>query len=228
MVKFLSHLLLGWFEKRRKTNTLQIAQRQMTKAMATVNELDKALTAFSEGKKKETEEYIEKLFLLEEEVDDLRRSVFEESTKGSLPDKYREDLMHLVKRLDVMADFVKDSGRNLKVLLESEIPKEIMDANVYISNALVECAILLSSSIEMLGVNAKKAKDFAKRVDVVEGKIDDKYLKTKSLFIKYSKKVDPATLMILKDLLEYMEQAADMCTDTADYIRLLATAEEEH
>ena len=67
----------------------------------------------------------------------------------------------------------------------------------------------------------------AKKIDTIEECIDNKYLKTKFLFIKYSKDFDIATLMELRDLVEFMEQATDICADTADYVRVLATGEEK-
>jgi hypothetical protein len=35
------------------------------------------------------------------------------------------------------------------------------------------------------------------------------------MFIKYGHQIDAGTLLILNDIVEFMEQAADMCADTA-------------
>lgn len=220
----MARALFTWFKKRHKLKVLNLAQKQVTMAIGTVNELEKAITAISEGRRDKAKKSIEKLFLEEEEIDDLRRLVFEELAKGSLPQKYRDDLMHLIKRLDVMADHVKDSARNVDVLMQTNVPEEIWDAYIHIAKALVECATSLSSSIESLGIDPYLAKELTLKVDSIEGRIDDEYLKIKSLFIKYTNEVNFATLMILKDLLESIEKAADMCADTADYIRILAVS----
>jgi len=131
--------------------------------------------------------------------------------------------MHLVKRLDVMADFVKDSARSILVLLEASVPNEIWDINVKTAEHLVQSATTLRSSIEKLGTDPVRAKELAKKVDDIEGLIDKDYLETKKLFIKSTSQVDPGTLVILNNLAEFMEQAADMCADTADYIVVLAS-----
>jgi predicted phosphate transport protein (TIGR00153 family) len=221
-----SRKLLSWFENRRKSNTLNLAQQQIEKAIYTVTELNKAVKAYSEGNMEETDRSIERLFLQQIEVDNLRRAVFEELTKGSLPPRYRQDLMLLIRRLDRLADSVKDSARSVKVLMEATIPKEVWESYVNVSNDLVECSIALGDCIEMLGQNPLKAKELAKKVDSIEARIDEGYLRTKALFLKYSKKIEVATLMELRDLAEFMEIAADICADTADYIRILATAAE--
>lgn len=205
---------------------MDLANAQMVKAIDTVTELERAITAFAAGKKAEAERCIQRTFLEEAEVDNLRRSVFEELTKGELPPRYREDLMHLVKRMDVMADHVKDSARSLKILMEAEIPKEILDKNVSMARALVSCAAALRKSIEKLRSDPARARELSLEVDAIEDRIDEDYVKTKSLFIKYAREVDAATLMILKDLVEFMENAADTCADTSDYIKVLAAGEE--
>jgi len=213
----------AWFEKRRKTEALDLAQEQITKALDTVKLLHKVVKSASEGKKEEAREHFEKLMGIEEEVDNLRRSAFKALTSVALSVEFREDLMHLVKRLDVMADFVKDSARTVTILLETNVPDEIWDMNVRVAEALVQNATTLRNSIEKLGTDPRRAKDLAKKVDEIEGRIDKDYLETKKLLVRYARQVDPGTLLILNSLIEFMEQAADMCADTADYIAVLAS-----
>ncbi len=217
-----THKMLKWFEERRKSATLNLAEKQILKAIDTVSELEKAITAFSEGRKEEAEKYIESLFRDEAEIDNLRRSVLEELTKGALPPKYREDLRGLIEHLDVMADHVKDSARSFEILMETGIPKEILDIFVKIARTLVECAAAMHDAIEALGVDPLRVKELADRVESIEGRIDEEYLKIKSLFIKYGGKINPAVLMILKDFVEFTERAADVCADTGDHLRILA------
>jgi predicted phosphate transport protein (TIGR00153 family) len=215
-----------WFAKRRRSKVLDIAYRQMTLAIDTVTELRKAINAASKGQISETEGCVERLFVVEREIDDLRRTVFEELTRGSLPSKDREDIMHLVKRLDVMADFVKDSARTLLILTKTQIPNEIWKLYVDVAQDLVECASTLRKSIEKLGTNLAEARSLSEKVDQIEGRVDEKYLKMKSLLLKYSNQIVPAALVMLRDLIESMEQVADSCDDTADYVRILTVARE--
>lgn len=213
-----------WFAKRRKSKVLDIAFRQMTLAIDTVTDLRKAITAASKGEVNETKSCVERLFVVEREIDDLRRAVFAELTRGSLPSKDREDIMHLVKRLDVMADFVKDSARTLLILTQAEIPEEIWNLYVEMARDLVECASTLRKSIEKLGTNLAEARALCEKVDQIESQVDEKYLKVKGLLLEHGRKIDPAALLMLRDLVESMEQVADGCDDTADYVRILTVA----
>jgi len=213
-----------WFAERRKSKVLDLAYREMTLAIDTVTDLEKSIVAASKRNKEEAKRCIERLFLLEGEIDDLRRAVFEELTRGDLSPKDREDIMHLVKRLDVMADHVKDSARSVMILTEVDVPEDIWVMYVEIAKNLVDCSATLRRSIEKLGSDPLEARALSLKVDQIEEKIDEKYLKAKGLLLKHGKDVDPAALLILKDLLESMEYVADSCDDTADYVRVLTVA----
>jgi len=203
-----------------------MAYREITLAIDTVTELERAMTAASKRDPAEAVRAIDRLFVVETEIDELRRSVFEELTRGSLPPKDREDIMHLVKRLDTMADHVKDSGRSVKLLLEAQIPKEVCDELVAMVRDLVEESATLKKSIEKLGVDVVEVRALAKRVDDVETRVDERYLTVKKMLLKHGRDMDAATLLILMDLLQSMEEVADSCDDTADYVRILTVTRE--
>lgn len=216
----------SWFEKRRRTEALDMAQNQITKALETTTLLHKAMQYLSKGKKKEATQCIEDLFKTEEEVDNLRREIFKELSKGAaLLAEYREDLMHLVKRLDTLADYVKDAARCVKMLGDSQIPQELLESTSHITSSLVECASALRGSIEKISANPTEALQDAKKVEQIEHEIDQDYLDIKPLFIKYAEKINRGSMVIFDDLVEFIEQAADMCADTADYIVILASRE---
>jgi predicted phosphate transport protein (TIGR00153 family) len=210
---------------RDKSKTFALTQELMSKAIETAAELENALIACSKGESEKTREYISNLFQKEKEVDKLRRQVYKELATSSLPWRYREDLMLLVRRLDQLADWVKDSARSIVVLQEAEIPKELINSYTKMGSLLRECTVLLSGSIEMMGVNVSQAEELAIRVENVEDKIDKEYLNTKTLFIKYGEEINPGTLLILRDLAEYLERAADICADTADFLKLLTVGD---
>lgn len=216
----------AWFEKRRRTKALDLAQEQITKAIDTVTLLNQATQSMAQGKVEDAMTRIQNLFTTEEEVDRLRTEVFKELSKGAaLFADYREDLLHLVKRLDTLADDVKDAARCLEMLSEAELPQELCQNTVHMTSALVDCASALRVSIEKLTVAPAEAIEGSKKVEEIEHGIDEDYLKIKKLFIKYGAKMNAGALVIYDDLIEFIEQAADMCADTADYIVILSSRE---
>jgi predicted phosphate transport protein (TIGR00153 family) len=215
-----------WFEQRRKTRGLDLAHEQITRAFDTVTWLNKATKSFSEKNFAEAKKYIENLYKTEEGVDQLRTDVFMELSKGAaLVADYREDLLHLVKRLDTLADHTKDAARCLEMLSGAEIPQELTDKTVLMTGKLVETAQALRSSLEKISSAPQEAIEESKKVGQIEHDIDTEYLKTKSLFVKYGANMNSGAMVIFDDLIEFIEQAADMCADTADYIIVLSSRE---
>jgi predicted phosphate transport protein (TIGR00153 family) len=216
----------NWFEKRRKTKGLELAHEQITKAFDTVTWLHKALKSFSEGNFGESKKYIDNLYKAEEEVDALRTDVFMELSKGAaLVADYREDLLHLVKRLDTLADHTKDAARCLEMLADANIPQELCQKTVFMTSKLVETAQTLRGSIEKISSDPTEAINEAKKVGEIEHLLDEEYLKAKSLFVKYGAQINCGAMVIFDDLIEFIEHAADMCADTADYILVLSSRE---
>ena len=215
-----------WFEKRRKTKGLELAHDQISKAFDTVTLLHKAMQSFAQGNHKEANRHIENLFTAEEEVDRLRTNVFTELSKGAaLVADYREDLLHLVKRLDTLADHTKDAARCLRMLGEVKIPQELCQKTVFMTEKLVETASALRGAIEKISSSPTEAISEARKVEDIEHALDQEYLAAKSLFVKYGEALNCGAMVIFDDLIEFIEHAADMCADTADYIVVLSSRE---
>ena len=214
----------GWFERRRKTKALELAYDQIRKAFDTVTWLNKAMKSYSQRNFEQAKKYVENLYADEEEVDKLRTEVFTELSKGAaLVADYREDLLHLVKRLDTLADHTKDAARCIEMLGETEIPEELTQKTVLMTSKLVETAQTLQISIERISSNPLDAIAQAKKVGEIEHDLDVEYLKAKTLFVKYGDKINCGAMVLFDDLIEFIEHAADMCADTADYIIVLSS-----
>jgi uncharacterized protein Yka (UPF0111/DUF47 family) len=111
------------------------------------------------------------------------------------------------------------------MLAETEIPQELCEKTVFMTSKLVETAQTLRGSIEKISSDPAGAIEQAKKVGEIEHELDVEYLKAKSLFVKYGVQVNCGAMVIFDDLIEFIEHAADMCADTADYILVLSSRE---
>ena len=91
-----------------------------------------------------------------------------------------------------------------------------------ILNAVFFGINVVAQVVHHLGSDPTEAMSLARWIDEVEKKVDKKHLQIKGLMLKSEKEVAPSALIMLKDLVESMEQVADYCDDTADYVRVLA------
>lgn len=213
-----------WFEKRHRTRGLELAHDQILKAFDTVTLLQKATKSFMDGNPAETKKTLQILYTTEEEVDRLRTEVFKELSKGAaMVADYREDLLHLVKRLDTLADHTKDAARCLEMIGDAKIPAELCQKTLFMTSKLAEAAQVMVEGIEKISSNPAGAIAEAKKVEDIEHSLDQEYLKAKALFVKYGNEINGGALIIFDDLIEFIEHAADMCADTADYIIILSS-----
>lgn len=213
--------LTSWFAKRRESVAIKMTREHSAKVVDTVTELEKGLVAASRGNVTETKQAVQRLFAYETEADGIRRNIAVELTKGDLPPKYREDLMHLIKRLDTVADWAKDASRNILLLLQVKVTSDLWQKLNEMGRHLVECVWALRRSIDELDKDVEKTLDLLTKVDELEHKVDEDYFDVKSTFLAH-KELESPTFIILRDLLHDMEQVADMCADTADLIRVIA------
>jgi len=204
---------------------LCMIQEQLGRSLDTTTFLDKAIYHMMRSNKRRSKEFIDNLFQEEKYIDELRRRIFKESTECS--EDYREDLLHLVKRLDLMADHIKDSARNISLLLEKQIPNEVLELVKKISRGLVDMAKTLMEGIDLLIKKDSKVLDKVSEVDPLEQKIDDLYMKVKEFLLDDEKSATlrPSIIVTINNLVDAMEHASDMCADTADYILIILSKE---
>jgi len=214
-------LLKEWLTRRRRNRSIELAYKQMKSSVETVVELRRCLTAIIDGDFTEAEKSIGRLFLMEMDVDELRRKVLIELAKEE-PSKFREDFAHLVQGLDIMADHVKDSARSLLVLLRKKkiVPREVWVSYLNLVDNIVLCTRALLRAIEELTSKSEEVMRYVIEVDRLENVIDEQYVSIMETLIG-SEELKPGVLMTLKSLLEFLENAADTCAGTADYIRVL-------
>lgn len=216
--------LIGWFENRRKSNVVENARNHAERVVATVTELDNAMVCMDRGNTDDAEKCIQRLMLCEKEADNIEDIVFEELSKGELPPKGREDLMHMIKRADRVADWAKEAARDLKMLIEAniDVPKDIWSMFRKMSHNLEKCSKALKLMIDNLGVDDDAVLKYEHEVDRIEHEIDEIYFDTKKRMISLS--IDPRHIIILNDILHAIEESTDDCKNTAGMIHAVVVA----
>jgi len=162
----------------------------------------------------------------EKEADIVRRRIVEflESASTTLTPDEREDLFHLVKRLDTIPDWIKEAVRILTIIPYLEIPVELREGFEKLIRVDIEIANTLCQAVKALfNGDYKRASSLAEKVEELEEKADSIDINNRSLLVKYSNKITPVGLVVLLDDFNHaLEEVADSCEDTADYIRAIA------
>ena len=216
-----SRSLLEWLGKRREDFVMKGIRMHSLAVVDVINELDRAIRAVSKGDNETAIGALSRLMLSEKEADNLEEKISEELSKGDLRPREREDLLHLIRRMDYVADWAKDAGQHIILIIETglEVPNDIWVALQRISLELDTAAKLLRKSIENLGIDEAEAVKNERGVESQEHIIDELYFETKRRILFSG--MDIRGLLLMKDILHAMEMSSDSCKDSADMIHII-------
>lgn len=212
--------LLEWFKKRRETRALNTMRRHLTTTMTIVDDLAKAVKAAASNKIDEAKTLVERVTNSEKDADTLRRNFMDELSLGELPPRDREDLMHLMKRVDMVADWYREATRLISVIPMAEVPQSLKNATIEMVKGLNECASSLRKSISKMMDKPEEALKAADEVERQEEKVDDLHENARLLLVKETK-LKAGIAVLTSQLLEAIERAADSCEDACDQIRII-------
>jgi predicted phosphate transport protein (TIGR00153 family) len=212
--------LIKWFAKRKETKALMTVQRHLALTTGIVEDLEKAMRASIKGDKKETERCIQRVASSEKEADGLRRNVMDEISTGELSPTDREDLMNLVKKVDMVADWSRESTRILGAVPMENVPVSIKDESIEMVVNVRDCAVSLQKCVNSIMTKPEEALKAADTVERQEEKVDDIHEKARILLGKED--IQRAGVAVLiGQLFEAIEMIADSCEDACDQVRVI-------
>jgi predicted phosphate transport protein (TIGR00153 family) len=212
--------LIKWFAKRKETKALEAIQRHLSLTTGIVGDLEKAIRAAIEDDAEEMRNCVQRVTSSEREADALRRKVMDEISTGELSPVDREDLMNLVKRVDMVADWSRESTRILGAIPMEEVPNSIKDELIKMVESVNECTASLQKCVNKMMTNAEEALQAADMVEREEEKVDDTHEKARILLGKEDLPKAGVAILV-SQLFEAMEMIADSCEDACDQIRVI-------
>jgi predicted phosphate transport protein (TIGR00153 family) len=212
--------LIRWFEKRRETIALATIQRHLALTTGIVEDLEKAIHSAVERDDEEMQKFVERVTNSEKEADALRRKVMDEASKGELSPMDRVDLMDLVKRVDMVADWSRESTRVLGAIPIENVPNSIKGEFIEMVKNVRRCAISLQTCVNKMMTRSEEALQAADEVEREEEKVDDLHEKARKLLGRED--LPRAGVAILaNELFEALEMVADACEDACDQVRII-------
>lgn len=212
--------LIKWFEKRRETKAIAMVQCHLALTVGAVEHLEKAVKAAIENQEKEMQRHAEKVAGNEKEADRLRRKVMDEISRGELSPTDREDLMNLVKRVDMVADWSRESTRVLAAVPMNQVPKTLQKASIAMLERVKECTISLQRCINKMMKKPEEALKAADNVERLEEQVDDLHENARILLGKEDIQ-KAGTAVLIGQLFEAIEMIADSCEDACDQVRVI-------
>ncbi len=171
--------------------------------------------------KKGIKNTLEQISTIEEEVENLRRKITREVADVGGLIMNRENLLNTAYTMDEIAGYItgiafKLSNVKITTLKSSKLDKDISE----LISLVVDEVYKLNEIIRSLNTNTANAIELAQETQTIEREIDIKY---RDATIKLLNEVkDPKELLLIKDVIEGIEEMSDKCQRVSDSFILLA------
>ena len=202
-----------------EAKVLELLENHVALCISASNDLVTAMELKIKGDEKEAKNSLEMLFEAERKADELRRKMVDELAKGVLPPLSREDLMRVVRRIDLVTDSIKDGGRILAILPINEFPKKFEETLFEFVKKVRECVHVLGNSIRTVYEDFRKAIDECYEVEKIERAVDHMYIGVLEEMKHFEMKGQ--TSLLLMEFVKSLETATDECENTADFLRIM-------
>ena len=213
----------GWIGRRRQLEIIEMSLNHINKIIEVSNELSEFLETYVTKGKEEASKVYEKIFLSEKEADDIKRDIISSLSTGIFHPIDREDLIRLTLTSDDIAAHAKYAARNLLILPQREIPKELGDLLIKMSKELQKATIRIKDGINELYRDPRKALEVADTIERIEEEVDEIRTEALEKAVAWCDTIGiPSVCIIIKEVIDSIENATDKCEDVADIIRSIA------
>jgi uncharacterized protein len=209
-------------EERVKRRALSACNDNLRKVVDVTRKIPQLVEYFASGDKENARKLFSEIRSGEEEVIKARRLVSQELAEIGAILIAREDFLRFTNLSSEIADFSEGIAYYLVEIMEHNwvISPEIKKDLLKLSLAVLDSVLKLRETMMVLNYGSQKTLEKAKDVEIAERIVDDQY---RALTIKVlSGKLEVPVLMLLRDVLQLLENSADKAEDAADAARMLS------
>jgi len=218
----MSEKLLDWLTKRREINVVKMIQDHLSLSTDCAEEIANATKKMIAGDREGAMLQILRLNSKEKEADMLRGTIMNELSKGEFSPNQRDDLMHLMKRVDMVADYARSAGRSLTLLSMDKYPDKVKDISALFVEKTLENVSMLRKSVQSLTVNVTEAMKYGDQVERIEEEVDELHASARGIIKDLpASTMTPGEFIVLSEFFNALEMVNDSCEDSVDYLRLI-------
>lgn len=209
-------------EERVKRRALNVCQDHFRKVLDLTRKVPQMIDCFIKNDKGKARQLFNEISSREDEVDNARRLVSQELAEIGAILLSREDFLRFTNLTSEIADFCEGIAFRLLEIMEHDwnVPVGIKNDLLKLSEAVLETVVILRDTMMVLRYGSAKAMEKAKDVEAAERAVDELY---RELEIKIlDSKLDFPALILLRDVLQLLEDSADKAEDAADAARVLS------
>ena len=209
-------------EERVKRRALNACQDNLRKVVDVSRKIPQLAEYFASGDRENAKKLFTEIRIGEEEVIKARRMVSQELAEIGAILLAREDFLRFTNLSSEIADFSEGIAYYIVEIMEHNwvISADIKKDLLKLSSAVLDSVLKLRETMMVLNYGPQKTLERAKDVEIAERIVDDQY---RALTIKVlSGKLEVPVLLLLRDVLQLLENSADKAEDAADAARMLS------
>lgn len=194
----------------------------MRKVLDAVRELINMVSTLSESSYKETEEQVFKIVQLKEEAAQQKNLLLVELAESGMLLLNREDFLRLAVQIGEIADYCEGAAYRIAYITKRKmkISDEIKTSLFSMGKNVLKTVTNLRETMFSLAFSRQRALDLAKNVEIAEYAVDELFRETEIKIIDSD--MDCRSMILLKDLAQFLEDIADKAEDAKDSTRILA------
>lgn len=209
-------------EERVKRRALSVCQEHLRKVLDLTRKMPQVIDCFNKNDKEKATSLFNEIKAGEDEVDKARRLVSQELAEIGAILISREDFLRFTNLTSEIADFSEGIAFRIVELMEHNwnVPGDLKKDLLKLSESVLDTVLRLRETMMVLTYGSAKTMEKAKDVELAERVVDEIY---RGLEIKLlGSKIDLAALILLRDILQLLEDSADKAEDAADAARILS------
>ena len=211
----------GELEVQAKRNAIAVLQDEINRILNASRALSTLPGMIVKKDKTGINDTLEQISTIEEEVENLRRKITRDVADVGGLIMNRENLLNTAYTMDEIAGYItgiyfKLSNVKVSTLKNEKFEHELTE----LIELVVDEIYKLNQIIRTLSTDSAKSIELAQETQKIEREIDTKY---RLLSIKAMNKIsDTKELLLVKDIIEGIEEMADKCQEVSDSFILLA------
>ncbi len=221
--------LIEYLKRETALNALEKTIEHAQKVQECVRELDTGLQMLlTEKSLEKSYDIFHNVDVLERDADKLRRKIQQNISRGELDPSIRQNLSHLVKRMDDVANCCTGVARRIAtvpVKFWEQSSDETISLISQIMTTTVECGELLDKIVMDLVEERKNVKKIAQQINQHEHKIDLLNIQLRKSLQETHYDVNFFTIFTVGNIFDILEAISDSIEGVADYILVLLTSE---
>ena len=211
----------GELEDQAKRKEIAVLQDDINRILNASRELSSLPELLVKKNKTDVKAKLEQISSLEDEVENLRRKITRDVADVGGLIMNRENILNTAYTMDEIAGYItgiafKLSNIKVKTLTTENFDKELTE----LIELVVDQVYKLNEIIRSLNTDSTKSVEFAQETQKIEREIDIKY---RNMSIKALDTIsNTKELLLMKDIIEGIEEMADKCQEVSDSFILLA------